>query len=294
MRILSIPLRAENPAVRLDGYLLHDSPEFQTGMVRPAVLICPGGAYLIISDREAEPVALRFLAAGYHAFVLRYSVGARFPAPMLDLAQAILLLRSRAAEWRIDPAQVVLCGFSAGGHLCASLGVLWNHPVLTEPLGVAPAAIRPDGLILGYPVIDLMLVSNPAAPWEGMDPTLSLRELVNQTTLGESSPTEEQLALYRADAHVSPETPPTFLWHTADDELVPVENSLRFALALARHGVSCELHIYPHGVHGLALADETTDVAGQFLNPVCQSWISHALAWMQRPDGRAHVARVEA
>jgi len=290
MQILSIPLRAESPSVRLDGYLLHDSSEFQTGKVRPVVLLCPGGGYLITSDREAEPVALRFLAAGYHVFILRYSVRTRFPAPMLDLAQAIVMLRSRAVEWRIDPAQVVLCGFSAGGHLCASLGVLWNHPMLTEPLGVAPAAIRPDGLILGYPVIDLMLVANPKVPWAGTDPAVSVRDFINQTTLGDASPAEDLLALYRADAHVNAETPPAFLWHTADDELVPVENSLRFALALARHGVSCELHIYPHGVHGLSLADETTDVAGQFMNPDCQSWMTHALTWLQHLGNHSRIS----
>src|SRR4051794_34920263 len=118
----SILLREDTSAVYLEAYVLKNSPEFQTDTKRPAVIICPGGAYMGTSDREAEPVAFRFLAQGYHAFVLRYSVQTRFPAPMLDLAKAIVTVRAHTDEWLVDPDQVTLCGFSAGGHLAASIG----------------------------------------------------------------------------------------------------------------------------------------------------------------------------
>lgn len=115
MLTTTIALRDDAPEVRLEGYVLKNSLGFQMGYRRPAVSICPGGAYLRTSDREAEPVALRFLAQGYHAFVLCYSVRTLFPQPMLDLATAILMVRPRADEWFVDPDQIALSGFSAGG-----------------------------------------------------------------------------------------------------------------------------------------------------------------------------------
>ncbi len=111
------------------------------------------------SDREAEPIALRFLAHGYHAVVLRYAVQTRFPQPVLDLAQTILMLRQRADEWHIDPGQITVCGFSAGGHLAAAMGVFWDKPFFYEPLGINAEQIKPNTLILGYPVIDLALLT---------------------------------------------------------------------------------------------------------------------------------------
>jgi acetyl esterase/lipase len=279
-----IPLREDVQTVYLEAYLLKNSPDFQTDARRPAVIVCPGGAYMATSDREAEPVALRFLAQGYHAFVLRYSVQTRFPQPMLDLARALLLVRANAAEWRVDPDQVAVCGFSAGGHLAASLGVLWNRPWLYEPLGASPDQIRPNALILGYPVIDLELVDNTpiVVPQHGPEP-LRLMDLVNTMVLGEPDPA--LLKRYRADLHVSPATPPTFIWHTGGDELVFAHNALRFATALADHKVPYELHIFAGGEHGLALADETTAVGQRFLDPYYQIWIDLALKWLKRQRG---------
>jgi acetyl esterase/lipase len=278
----SIRLREDTTAVHLDAYLLHNSIEYQTDQPRPAVIVCPGGAYLFTSDREAEPIALRFLAQGYHAFVLRYSVRTLFPQPMLDLAQAIATVRAHAAEWYLDPDQIAVCGFSAGGHLCASLGVFWNKPFLHEPLGVNAEQIQPNALILGYPVIDLTLVSPVLGDIPGEAEPVLIREAMLSATLGSSQPVQAELDRYRADLHVSSATPPAFLWHTADDQLVPARNTLLFATALAEHGVPYELHIFDHGVHGLALADEVTENQGQFINPPCQIWLELAIKWLKR------------
>jgi acetyl esterase/lipase len=280
MLTTTLPLRAGNSEIYLEIYVLKDSPQFQTGVRRPAVILCPGGGYRMTSDREAEPVALRFLAHGYHVFVLRYAVQTRFPAPMLDLAMTIKLVRERADEWLVDPARVALCGFSAGGHLAAALGVLWDKPLLYEPLGVSPEQIRPNALILGYPVIDLEQVANPprqdAAGKEG-----GLRDLMLGYVLGPDAPPSlrEQ---YRLDLHVSAATPPTFIWHTAEDELVFSQNALRFALALAEHHIPYELHIFERGPHGLALADEVTDVDQRMINRQSQVWVDLALAWLRQ------------
>lgn len=134
-----IMLSGEN--VSLTTYLLDCSPELSNANVRPAVLICPGGAYSFCSDREGEPVALAFLAEGYHAFVLRYSLKqkAAFPAPLHDAEEALSLIRANAAAWRVDPDKIAVCGFSAGGHLAASLAVM--------------GSVRPNAAILCYPVI---------------------------------------------------------------------------------------------------------------------------------------------
>ena len=277
-----VPLREDNPAVFLSAYVLENSPEFQTGTRRPAVVICPGGGYFFTSDREAEPVALRFLARGYHAFVVRYSVRTRFPEPMLDLARAMLTIREHADEWLVDPDQLTVCGFSAGGHLAASLGVFWGKPWLHDAVGVGGDQIRPAALTLGYPVIDIDLVSDRQDRGELGDESVPANEAIYSVVLGERQPALEIKDRYRLDLHVSAATPPAFLWHTADDDLVFAPNALRFAAALAEHRVPYELHVFESGVHGLSLADETTDVQGQFINPYAQVWIDLALRWLQR------------
>jgi acetyl esterase/lipase len=280
-----ISLREDSSAVHLTAYLLDNSPEFQTDQRRPAVIVCPGGGYLFTSDREAEPIALRFLARGYHAFVLRYTVGARFPAPMLDLARAILTVRQRAEEWLVDPDQIAVCGFSAGGHLAASLGVLWDKPLLYGALGVRAEQIRPNALILGYPVIDLDLVANLLVETNVPDTQTGIKDQMFSAVFGAPDAPEELKAQYRLDRHVSAATPPSFIWHTDDDELVFAHNALRFATALADQRVPHELHIFQGGVHGLALADETTEVEGKFLSPHSQVWVDLALDWLRRQRG---------
>ncbi len=237
----TIPLRKIPDQVYLEIYVLKDSPEFQTGIRRPAVILCPGGGYMMTSDREAEPVALRFLARGYHLFVLRYSVQTRFPEPMLDLARAILMVRARAAEWLVNPDQITLCGFSAGGHLAASLGVLWDKPILYEPLVVVADQIRPNALILGYPVIDLELVANHRMTREPEGTEVGIKDHILSIVLG-PDPGPASRAVSPGPAGVRGD-PPTFIWHTAEDELVFAENALRFAMALAEHRVPYELHL---------------------------------------------------
>jgi acetyl esterase/lipase len=266
-----LPLRADREDVYLQTYWLDDSPEFQTHWRRPMVIVCPGGGYRATSDREAEPIALRFLARGYHAAVLRYSVLTPFPAPVLDLARAILAVRERAVERWVDPERVSVCGFSAGGHLAAALGVKWDNPELHSALGVSAEAIRPNALILGYAVIDLETVVVPS-PDTG----------IVAAVFGEPRPPEAVLAPWRLDEQVSPATPPTFLWHTAADQVVPAANALRFAAALDAHHVPYELHIFQSGGHGLALADETTDTDGHLFNREAQAWVDLALGWLKR------------
>ena len=211
--------------------------------VRGAVLILAGGCYTFTAEREAEPVALQYVAAGYNAFVLEYSVAPnRFPQALRDTCRALTLVRQNAADWHTDPDKVAVCGFSAGGHLAASLGVFWNRPELFGTTGIDNDSVRPNALILAYPVI-----SSGEFRYDGLIPNL----------LGDDA-SPELVQMISLEKQVSPSTPPTFLWHTTEDELVPVENSLLFASALRRHNILFEMHIYPQGIHGQALATKET------------------------------------
>lgn len=266
-----IPM-SEDGQIHLTAYLHEYSGEMPLWRRRPAVLVFPGGGYARTSDREADPIALAFLAQGFHAFVLRYSVGldARFPNSLRDASRAIKMIRERAEEWGIAPDQIAVCGFSAGGHLAASLGTLWNDPEVMKAVGVAEGENRPNALILGYPVISALNHSD--------------KDWFKVVT--EGYPREEIIARLSCERNVGPQTPPTFLFHTYDDNVVPVENSLLFAQALAQADIPFEMHIFQRGVHGISLANilSTSGSASQ-VDADAEKWFSLATAWLWRLFG---------
>lgn len=203
---------------------------------RPAILILPGGGYHHTSARESEPVALRFAARGYAAFVLRYSCApSTFPTALREAAMAMRYIRRNAERFEIDPGKVAALGFSAGGHLCGCLGTLYDSPEVAD-LGTAQE-LRPDALALCYPV---------AVSW-GRTHEGSFENLT-----GGDEVLRKRLSL---DSLVRPDMPPAFLWHTRDDASVPCRNSLILARALEEAGVDFVLHVYRKGVHGLSTAD---------------------------------------
>lgn len=234
---------------------------------RPAILICPGGGYDHLSDREGQPIAMEFLSMGCHAFILNYSLAPdEFPYSLMELASAVALIRSHEEDWLVDTAKVIVCGFSAGGHLACSLGALWNREFLYAPLKLEPEAIRPDGMILAYPVIS----AGPCCHGG------SIKNL-----LGSRSQEEPSRRLISLEHQVGSHTPKAFIWHTFTDPSVPVKNSLLLADALLEHGVNVELHIYPTGCHGLSLAtSEVSGSDGRYVEPQCQSWISLVKNWL--------------
>lgn len=257
---------------------------------RKAVIICPGGCYEFCSTREAEPVAFQFLAMDCQAFVLHYSTAPSvFPEALRELAAAVALLRRNAKEWRIDSKQIFVCGFSAGGHLAASLGVFWNRNFVSGPLGLNCEDIRPGGLILAYPVI-----SSGVYGHEGSFDNLTGvgREwIADSSAMADSGEFPKDPARLRGflslERQAGPQVPPVFMWHTDTDATVPVENSLLFAMALKKAGVGLELHIFPEGRHGLALASEETakdidDGRGSYTVPCCRIWTKLAEEWLSR------------
>lgn len=257
-------LNGEGLSPYITAYTLDHNPECNYGK-KSAVLICPGGGYDYCSKREAEPVALRFLSYGIDAFVLEYSCKTPFPTNLLEAAAAMAFIRKNADEWNIDRNRIFICGFSAGGHLAASLSVHWNKPFVKDVLGLTDEH-KPDGSILGYPVI-------------------TTGELTHQGSIDNliaDNPTEERTLLVTLDRQVDADTPPAFIWHCADDGCVPVENSLWYAGALSRNKIPFVLHVFKDGGHGLSLADETTAAYDGHINPEAAQWFMMAVDWIKR------------
>ena len=220
---------------KLTAYI-QDTPEQLRPRLRPAVLILPGGGYHHVSQREAEPVALRFLARGYQVFCLEYSVApVVFPAQLREAAMAMAYIRKHAAVLDVNPGQVAAVGFSAGGHLCGMLGMLFDSEEVAA-FG-QPALLRPDALGLCYPV---------AVSWG------KTNEGTFENLCGGDAALRQRLSLERL---VRSDMPPVFLWHTRDDDCVPCRNSLILADALEQAGVDLALHLYRRGPHGLSTAD---------------------------------------
>ena len=257
----------------LETYFLDYSDRLKNSVSRPVILICPGGGYGYTTDREAEPLALAFASRGYHAAVLRYPCApVRYPKALVSLAQAVLWLRGHAGEYHMNAQKLCVAGFSAGGHLAASLGVFWHRDFLTEMLGCAAEDIRPQALLLGYPVI----TDGDKGDY------YTLRNLLGKEA------TAEEVAFQCLENHVTDKTPPTFLWSTDTDELVPIRNSLVFSAALGAAGVSQEVHIYSVGEHGLSLANAVTEdtLPGKTrVNDDCTGWIDMAARWLKRQFG---------
>jgi len=203
---------------------------------KPAVLVIPGGGYSHVSPREAEPVALRFLAKGYTAFILDYAIApAVFPVALREAAMAMRYIRLNAQRYEVNPAMVAATGFSAGGHLCGCLGTMYDAPEVAD-IGDG-AMLRPDVLGLCYPV---------AVGWG------ATHEGTFENISGGDRALRSRLSLER---HVRADMPPVFLWHTRSDAVVPCRNSLILASALDEAGVDFALHIYRSGPHGLSTAD---------------------------------------
>ena len=229
----------------------------------PAVVVCPGGGYAHVSNREDFPVGREYLGAGYHVFILTYSVGthAKDFEPLCQLTATISHIRAHAEEWMVDPEKIAVCGFSAGGHLAASSGTLANSDAFRQ-VWQGDDNIIPNAMILAYPVI----LSN---------------EFAHSGSIKNVSGAEAGSEVYHSfslDRHVTKNTPPTFLWHTAADKLVPVENSLYFAAALSAEEIPFEMHVFPTGGHGMSTC---THEVGTY-NSYNGRWMEFSISWLNK------------
>lgn len=222
-------------------------------MERPLVLVVPGGGYSHLSAREGDPVALQFAAAGYHTAVLRYAVGddAAHGLPLRQLAAAIGLVRQHAAAWHVLPDKIAVCGFSAGGHLALS-GAVWDIPGMEDQP-------RPNALLLAYPVV-------------------TAGEYAHRDSFVQLTGTQDVAAHQRftLEDKITPATPPVFVWHTMEDETVPVENTLLLLNALHKVGVPCEAHLFEKGCHGTSISTPEVDADSAHRN----RWVKLAVEWL--------------
>ncbi len=264
-------LSEKYPDATLTAYVCDAIPNVAP---RPAIIVCPGGGYGILSEREGEPIVKHFLGNGFNAYLLKYSINenASNYAPLIQSALAVKLIRERAEADNTDPARIYIIGFSAGGHVAASCGTLWNIPEVRDAVGVsdgsAPEGInRPDGMILSYPVI-------------------TAGEFAHKGSIckvsGTSSPTPEDIEKFSLEKHVDSTTPPAFIWHTFSDTCVPVQNTLLFINAMAEAKVPFEAHIFPAGVHGLSLCNKETEAGNpNNIEPHAECWADLAVKWVK-------------
>lgn len=231
--------------------------------IRPAILILPGGGYQKLAGREKDPVAFEYFAEGFNTFVLEYSVQQYHSGleplglqPLKEASAALIMIREQAEQWNTNPNQIAVLGFSAGGHLAASCATLWNCEELKREFDIKNGMNRPNAAILCYAV-------TLTGSYTHRD---SIRNLAGD---GDDS-------LYNVTEHIGIHTPPVFLWTTAEDELVPAENTLQFAQRLQSYHIPYELHIYPHGRHGLTLGKMETNED----HPHLATWVKLSKMWL--------------
>ncbi len=230
----------------------------------PSVVICPGGGYQFCSTREADPVAFEYLSAGYNVFILYYSIKeqARHFTPLKELSSTIMAIRENCEEWDCDSDKIAVCGFSAGGHLAASICTLWNNEYFLKRFDNKGGLNKPNGVILGYPVISAL---------EGVKHNGSIN------TVSEDEQDEIQI-LFSLEKSVSKDSCPAFVWHTVEDAGVPVENALLFITAMQKHKVSFEAHIFPTGRHGISVC--TSEVGADEAHN--RQWVDLSKNWLNK------------
>jgi acetyl esterase/lipase len=235
-------------------------PAPEKSALQTAVIVCPGGGYgMLAKDHEGDQIARWLNSLGIQAFVLQYRIAPRYhyPAPLLDAQRAIRFVRAHAADYRISPARIGIWGFSAGGHLASTTGTHFDAGNAQAADPIDRQSSRPDFMILAYPVISF------TTPYTH---TGSMRNLLGD------HPDPKLVASLSNETQVTAQTPPTFLFHTNEDNGVPPENSVLFYLALRKAGVPAELHIYERGPHGVGLA--STDA-------VLASWAGRLKDWLE-------------
>ena len=245
--------------VYLDCYVLNSGLKLGQEMARPAVVICPGGGYVYLSPREAEPVAMAYAAKGIHAFVLNYSLGwdVKGFGPLQEMDWAIGLIREHAEEWNVNPDKILACGFSAGGHLALSSGLLGKE--------------KPNGVILGYPAINMDM--------PGGDMMLKLftggREL-----------TDEERSYFTLSDKVTKEAPPLFMFTTGEDTMTR-KMTLELAFEYEKQNLLYEYHVFQKGPHGYSLANEAcADGSSQVLSPHAAKWFDMSVEWIFEVFGK--------
>ncbi|MBQ7387740.1 MAG: alpha/beta hydrolase [Clostridia bacterium] len=261
-----IYLDASDTRVYIDTYVAND-----TSHARPAMLVIPGGGYRqVCTDREGEPIAIAFMAKGYNAFVLNYRVdGETYPAQLIDASRAIVHIRDNAEKYSVDKEKVYAVGFSAGGHLAGSLAIMHDEPEVLKTLGARKGYNRPDAAILAYPVVSAVKQTHLG----------SFETLLGKNVSSFSEQEREYLSL---ECRASSDSAPLFIWHTAEDQIVPINGSMALAERYVELGLKTTLRLYPYGRHGVALSNDITVRDDPYAaQPLAEGWIDESCAWLK-------------
>lgn len=252
----------------LNTYINYHSPEFCGERKRPSIVVFPGGGYFIASDREKEPVALAFVAKGFNAFTLDYSVAPqRYPVQLLEGIMAVLYVRENADKYNLDKDKIAGIGFSAGGHLLGTVSTMWNCKDVKAILGERCENAKLNAAVFCYPV-----VSSGRNTHVG-----SMQNLAGGD--------ENIIAKVSVEKNITKACPPAFIWTTSNDACVPSENSLMLAAAYKKVGVPFELHIFESGEHGSSLCNETTSFVGApaaMTDSHNAKWFELAVEWLNK------------
>ncbi len=257
-----------NDEIYIDCYAVDDKRHAP----RDAMLVIPGGGYgYVCMDREGEKTALAYTARGINAFVLNYRAGSDDVYPMhLECAvRAMAWIRAHAEEYSVNPERIFAMGYSAGGHLCGTLAT--QHTLIEEKLGLVKNTARPLGIVMCYPVVS------------AFEPTHkdSFHSLLNKPY---EELSYEEKRMHSVECNITKDTCPAFIWHTAEDNAVPVHNSLRLAMAYADAGVGFALHVYPYGPHAICLGKDFCSAGPQYsdrIQPLAETWLEDSIKWME-------------
>ena len=252
MKILTFPL-GENPEAKLVCFI---QEPLMPGMKLPAAIMCPGGAYVGLSQQGSEQLAMTFVGQGYHGFVLYYSLKLRcaWPQPVVEASQAVKIIRDHAEEWGVATDEILIAGFSAGGHVASGLGVLWNDPEVQRLSGCSGEENKPNAMLLCFPCIniDMPVFENNR---------LYVRPIKNEELVG-------------------PHTPPAFVVHSYGDKMVSMEQSTRFVYAMSKHDRPVEFHLYTPGDHGSVCNMTPVDTPEGMTGPWMNDWLPRLKQWL--------------
>lgn len=294
-----IALRSDGSA-KLITYVLDPEISFRLRKKRPAIIVCPGGAYLTLATKEGEAVAARWLGLGYSVFVLKYihyfekrpgeagdepviNPASRPPEQLIDLMRAMEIIHSQVDEWGIDESRIYVMGFSAGAHLALTLATRFDDGKLLDAAGTVPPHAKPAGIVAGYPMITAKALCNR----EQNDYPMQMRPLIGyiqRAIYGGAEPDPAQTEWMDLVSGVRPDMPRTFIWHSTEDTVVDPLETMEFTIQMLRQGVECELHMYQSGPHGTALCDSTTASSDCDIVPGSAAWVEAAYAWLEK-DG---------
>lgn len=262
----------------LKTYILDKTDDPKT-LKRTFFLVVPGGGYNHYGMHEQETIALKLNSLGFSAAIIYYSLKpVKFPEPLLDTAEAVAFIRKNADSWFIDKDKIVLIGFSAGGHAAASLGAYWDSPLIKNLTALKAEDIKPNALVLSYPVITADENFCHRGSIECLLGNLSEKEKENLTALTESKTIRDVISI---EKHITKDFPPPFIWHTLTDETVPAENTILLISALKKNGIDFEYHLFSRGRHGLALSSPVSaNAEGTNVEKECEVWPELMLNWL--------------